>query len=81
MLYSPRLAELLRAVRMQFDTVLIDTPPVLSMPDARVVARLADSVVLVVRANRTTREAASIACQRFADDGTLVLGAVLNDWT
>jgi capsular exopolysaccharide synthesis family protein len=81
MLYSPRLAELLRAVRVQFDTVLIDTPPVLSMPDARVVARLADSVVLVVRANRTTREAASIACQRFADDGTLVLGAVLNDWT
>jgi Mrp family chromosome partitioning ATPase len=37
-------------------------------------------VVLVVRANRTTREAAAAACQRFADDGTLVLGAVLNDW-
>ena len=80
LLYSPRLGELLRAARLQFDTVLIDTPPVLAMPDARVVARLADSVVLVVRANRTTREAAAAACQRFADDGTLVLGAVLNDW-
>jgi capsular exopolysaccharide synthesis family protein len=80
LLYSPRLGELLRAVRLQFDTVLIDTPPVLPMPDARVVARLADSVVLVVRANRTTREAAALACRRFADDGTLVLGAVLNDW-
>jgi len=80
LLYSPRLGELLRAVRLQFDTVLIDTPPVLAMPDARVIARLADSVVLVVRANRTTREAAAAACQRFADDGTLVLGAVLNDW-
>jgi capsular exopolysaccharide synthesis family protein len=80
LLYSYRLAELLRAVRLQFDTVLIDTPPVLPMPDARVIARLADSVVLVVRANKTTREAAALACQRFADDGTLVLGAVLNDW-
>jgi len=80
LLYSPRLGELLRSVRLQFDTVLIDTPPVLPMPDARVIARLADSVVLVVRANRTTREAAGAACQRFADDGTGVLGSVLNDW-
>jgi capsular exopolysaccharide synthesis family protein len=80
LLHSPRLGELLRAVRLQFDTVLIDTPPVLPMPDARVIARLADSVVLVVRAHRTTREAASLACQRFSEDGALVLGAVLNDW-
>jgi capsular exopolysaccharide synthesis family protein len=81
LLYSPRMGELLRSVRLQFDTVLIDTPPVLPMADARVVARLADSVVLVVRANKTTREAAALACQRFTDDGTVVLGAVLNDWS
>ncbi len=81
LLHSPRLGELLRSVRLQFDTVVIDTPPVLAMPDARVVSRLADSVVLVVRANRTTRAAAALACQRFADDGALVLGAVLNDWS
>ncbi len=80
LLHSSRLGELLRAMRLRFDTIVIDTPPVLAMPDARVVARLADSVVLVVRANKTTREAATLACRRFTDDGTLVLGAVLNDW-
>jgi len=80
LLYSPRMADLVRSARMHFDTVLIDTPPVLPMPDARVIARLADSVVLVVRANKTTREAATAAFHRFTDDGTLVLGAVLNDW-
>jgi succinoglycan biosynthesis transport protein ExoP len=80
LLYSPRMAELLRTVRVQFDTILIDAPPVLRMPDARVLGRLADSVILVVRAHRTTRDAAALACQRFAEDGTFVLGAVLNDW-
>jgi succinoglycan biosynthesis transport protein ExoP len=80
LLYSPRMAELLRAVRVQFDTILIDTPPVLRAPDARVLGRLADSVILVVRANQTPRDSAALACRRFTEDGALVLGAVLNDW-
>jgi capsular exopolysaccharide synthesis family protein len=80
LLHSPRTLELLQRMRKEFDMVLIDTPPMLQMPDARVLGRLVDGVILVVRAAETTKETAAIASQRLADDGTRVLGTVLNEW-
>jgi capsular exopolysaccharide synthesis family protein len=80
LLYSPRLAELLNRFRKEFDTVLIDTPPMLQISDARVVGRLADGVILVLKAGQTTRDMALAATQRFAEDGTPVLGTILNQW-
>jgi len=80
LLFSPHMQELLRRFKGEFDTVLIDTPPTLQMPDARVIGRLADAVVLVTRANHTTRDAALAARQRFGEDQTRVLGTILNDW-
>jgi Mrp family chromosome partitioning ATPase len=52
----------------------------LYMPDARILGKLADGVILVVRSARTTKETATAASQRLADDGTRVLGTVLNEW-
>ena len=37
-------------------------------------------MILVVRARQTTRDAAKTAVARFDEDGTPVLGTVLNDW-
>ena len=48
LLHSARLAELLACARERFDTVVIDTPPMVNLADARVVARLADGLILVV---------------------------------
>jgi len=45
-----------------------------------VLGRLADGVILVIRAGQTTTESALFASQRFAEDGTCVLGTVLNSW-
>ncbi len=80
MLHSPRISELLQQVRKEFDMVLIDTPPALPMPDARVLGRLVDGVVLVVRASRTNKDTIASVSQRLLEDGTRVLGAVLNEW-
>src|SRR5207249_9262283 len=44
LLYSSRAEELLQRFRLEFNVVLIDTPPVMQAPDARVLARLADGV-------------------------------------
>jgi Mrp family chromosome partitioning ATPase len=68
-----------RALRV-FDTILIDTPPVKQIADARVLGRISDGVVLVLRAGQTTRGTAKAAADRFADDGIRVLGTVLNAW-
>ncbi len=80
LLYSTRLEEVLSLARACADTVLIDTPPMLAMADARVIARHADGVVLVARAGRTTRDSLRSAWRRFVEDGTKVAGVILNDW-
>jgi polysaccharide biosynthesis transport protein len=80
LLYSPRFSALLLQVRQDYDLVLIDTPPMVLFADARVLGRMADAAVLVIRAGQTTLEEAQRAVQRFAADGTHVLGTVLNSW-
>jgi capsular exopolysaccharide synthesis family protein len=80
LLYSPNLAELIAKFKKQYDMVLIDTPPMLQLTDARVAGRLADAVVLVVRAEQTTRDAIVAATQRFSEDRIRVLGTILNGW-
>jgi capsular exopolysaccharide synthesis family protein len=80
LLYSPRLAELIRAARSEFDYILIDTPPMLQIPDARIIGQHCDSVIFVARAGKTTRDVARAAKMKFFQDGTHILGVVLNDW-
>jgi len=84
-LYSPfgcaRLAKLLARLRRQFAVILIDTPPLLECPDARVFGRLSDGVILVVRAGQTSTEAVSLCSERLQEDGSIVLGTVLNGFS
>ena len=81
LLHSDRMSQLFNRLRKDFDAILIDSPPVLSVADARVVSQFADAVVLVLRAGQTTRDAATMAVSVLEADGTPVLGTVLNDWT
>jgi capsular exopolysaccharide synthesis family protein len=78
LLYSNRMIDFLARARKQFDFILIDTPPTGLFSDARILARLSDSVVLVFREGRTSRQALNAACLQFLDDGADVLGAIRN---
>lgn len=84
----PNPSELVGGVRMRevmeelsggYDLVIIDTPPLLAAADAAVLGRLADGVLVVVRAGQTERGAAQQAMQQLRTVGARVLGAVLND--
>jgi len=77
-LHSPRVGRLVALAREEFDVVLIDTPPTSLFSDARLLAKVADSVVVVFDADRASRGAVSIAYQQFLEDGTNVLGAIRN---
>jgi len=57
LLSSVRMKELLETCRNQFDHVVIDTPPVLSVTDSVALSVEADAVVLVVRSGQTTKNA------------------------
>ena len=80
LLYSQPMVDLLRRMKGEFDLVFIDAPPMVHLADARVLGRLADGVILVLRAGQTTRMAAAQACERLAEDGTRIIGTILNSW-
>lgn len=80
LLYSAELKRLLAQLRRNYDIVLIDTPPLLFLPDARILGGLSDSTILVLRAHQTLQADANLARQRLAEDGTPLFGVVLNHW-
>ena len=80
LLYSSRMSELIERARVEFDVTIIDTPPMSYLSDARVLGQLADGVILVIRAAKTTRDEARAAKERLVDDGIRVLGTILNGW-
>jgi polysaccharide biosynthesis transport protein len=77
--HLPAMAQLIDLVRDQYDLVLIDTPPLI-LSEARILGPLADGVILVLRAGAVKLEALLAAEQRLVEDGSHVLGTVLNDW-
>jgi len=77
--FTSRLPQLLRRLKTEFDMILIDTPPMLQMSDARLMGNHADAVIVVV-AQHTQRDAVLLVQQRLAEDGTRLLGMILNNW-
>jgi len=80
LVHSDRLPELIAILRRNFDTIIIDTPPMVNISDARMLARHADALILVVRSAVTTRDAAALAQRRFTEDGIPIMGVILNGW-
>lgn len=80
LLHTDRLAGLFEQFRGEYDLVLIDSAPLLLVPESRTLARSTDGLVLVLRAGVTTPEMALAARRRAIEDGTLLVGTVLNDW-
>jgi len=80
LLYAKHFPGHLQKYAESFDMVLLDSPPMLTIPDARLLGRMASAVVLVVRAESTTRDAAVAARTRLEEDGIQILGTILNDW-
>ncbi|HJS84432.1 MAG TPA: polysaccharide biosynthesis tyrosine autokinase [Acetobacteraceae bacterium] len=77
LLASERMSHLLSSVRERYDLVLLDTPPVLPVADALVLARQADATLMVVRWEKTTRTAAQDALRLLRESGAHVMGAVM----
>jgi len=80
LLHSDRLGRLLGKLRTQYDLILIDSAPLLIVPESRILARSTDGIVLVLRAGVTTPEMALAARKRALEDRTPLIGTILNDW-
>src|SRR5206468_9437546 len=78
LLTSPRFASLLELLREQYDFVIVDTPPLLAVTDASVVAPRVDGVLLLIRLRKGDRPAAERAREILATLRANVLGVVVN---
>jgi len=76
LLLNGRLKTLLERVTPIFDWVILDSPPLLPVADASLLADHVDGVILVLRAASTPTQAAERACQEL--QGRNVIGVVLN---
>jgi len=68
----------LKRWRNEFDHVIIDTPPCLSVTDAVVLSPEVDRIILVARAGKTTKLALRRACELLLQVNARVMGIVLN---
>jgi capsular exopolysaccharide synthesis family protein len=75
-LNSPRLEGRLMEARRHFDYILIDTPPLLPIPDSRLIGQWVDGFIVLVTAHRTPRKALSEALNLL--DPSKVIGTVFN---
>ena len=78
LLMSPVLGESLRFAGDRFDLVIVDTPPVMAVADATLVAHLAGSTLLVLRAESTPPVHVDEALKRLARANARLLGGILN---
>jgi len=79
LLNSKKMKELIERVRAQYDLIVIDSPPILSVTDPVILATFADGVVVTIRASSTPRPAIKKGIQQLSEVGGKVLGCVLND--
>ena len=75
-LKSPRLGELLAEARRRFDYIIVDTPPLVSVPDCRVIGKWVDGFLIVVTAHRTARKLLEEALK--VTEPAKVIGLVFN---
>ena len=78
LLNSPAFKKLLDELG-RYDRIVIDSPPVLPVADARIIASKADMSVMVLRVDKSTRKRAAAAVASLESVNASILGAVLND--
>jgi polysaccharide biosynthesis transport protein len=78
LLGQPRFAELLAMLKLRFDWIVLDSAPILSVPDAALLARSASGILFVVGAQMASRQAVQRAQEELSRAGVPFAGSVLN---
>ena len=73
-----RFSKLLTELRNHYDYILIDSPPVLSVPDARLIGANSDVSIYIVKWDKTTRDQVDQGLDMLTSIGINATGLVLN---
>ncbi|HEV2673903.1 MAG TPA: polysaccharide biosynthesis tyrosine autokinase [Aliidongia sp.] len=78
MLEADGLGAILRDARREYDYIVVDSPPIMRVPDAMLLARSVDAVALVVSWKRTRQRLVREALRRLALDPDMPTGIILS---
>jgi capsular exopolysaccharide synthesis family protein len=78
LLQSHAMRDLIAELRLRYDVVLIDSPPLLPVTDAALLAAQADGLIVVMRHGKTTRDQLAHALDRVTQVGAKCVGIVVN---
>ncbi|MEM7519686.1 MAG: polysaccharide biosynthesis tyrosine autokinase [Pseudomonadota bacterium] len=78
LLASPKMRELLQEMRSRYDVIIIDTPPVLVVPDAKVIGQFADRVLYIARWNHTALSNVQVGLDALSAVGIRTSGLILS---
>lgn len=78
LLGSKQMGKLVKEVAHQYDLVIIDTPPILAVSDAAMIARVVDTSLFVVKWADTARDTVVQALKQLKTFDCRVAGAILN---
>jgi len=73
------MTQFLQEVRIRYDRVVLDCPPVSAVSDPLMISALSDGVVFVTKFNKIRRDHARKTVRRIQDAGINILGVVIND--
>jgi capsular exopolysaccharide synthesis family protein len=79
LLESEAMSQLMDRLKVDFDLVLFDTPPILAVADAQILANKCDGSILVVKSGSTEKEGAIRAKDILMSSRSKLLGVVLNN--
>jgi capsular exopolysaccharide synthesis family protein len=74
---SHRMASIIELLKSRYDLVVVDTPPVMAVADARIIGRVVDKVIFVVRWDKTPRKVARAALEQLRRADVSLAGIVL----
>lgn len=73
------MTEVLAEMKEQFDMVIFDTPPILAVADAQILANQVDASLLIVSSGKTEKDAALKSKELLTQAKSKLLGEVLNN--
>lgn len=79
LLGSEKMHDLLSRMKTQFEYVIVDTPPIISVTDASIIGPVSDGVLMVVQAGRTQRGIVKRAVELLEQTHSKIIGHVLTN--
>jgi len=78
LLASNRFADLMAWAEVEYEQIIVDSPPALAVSDSAIIGRLVDGVILIVRPEKNRRRMVVRAIESYPSMGVKVVGSVIN---